>query len=78
MKTFRANEEAKAQQNKAQYKVPDELLDEYIIDKTGWTYAELAATPFWRIERLMLYWHLVAEAQEAESNANKPKGKQGR
>lgn len=73
MPSFRVNQIAKAQNKGAAYKVPDELDVAYLLDKTGWDYLTLQATPESVINKLRFLWHLQAEAQKAQDRIAKRK-----
>ena len=68
MRSFKTNLEAIAQQRKRP-EYPPELIDAYMMQRLGWTEAELRATPQYRIEQILLIWHIENVAHEA---ANPP------
>lgn len=68
MTTFRANLEAKAS-HKAQVAIPPELMDAYIMQRTGWTFEQLRTTPHYLIEQIEFIWHLENVAKESGANS---------
>lgn len=70
MTSFRANLETIAQQRKrAEY--PPELNDAYMMQRLGWTYQELRATPQHIVNEILLVWHLENVAHEAANPPSK-------
>lgn len=57
-------------QNKKAVKIPDVLMDVYIMHEMKWTIQELRTQPQHVIERLQLLWHLQNIADEAAWKTN--------
>lgn len=57
--------------HKGTYEVPTELNEAYILKRTGWTFAELRATPAHIVEKLSLLWHLENMQHEYSERQSK-------
>ena len=51
--------------HKARVKIPPELEEAYLMQRLGWTYAQLRTTPHYLIEQIQFIWHLENIAEEA-------------
>jgi hypothetical protein len=73
MMSFKTDQEATAQQRGKAGKareIPEDLIESYIIDKTGWDILTIRATPVSVLNNLLLYYHLDTLYLEA-SNSKK-------
>lgn len=66
---------AKAQNKGSKAKIPIELDTAYLLDKTGWDYPTLRATPAHVIDELRLLWQVQGEARIADDRISKRKSK---
>lgn len=71
MRTFKEKIEAIAQNKGSKMKLPPELSDAYVMDKTGWNIFIIRATPPPVLERLMFYWHIQDMAAKADERIAK-------
>ena len=71
MATFKIDLEATAD-HKQSVKIPEELMEAYIMQRLGWSYQTLRATPSYLIEQITFIWHLQEIAEKsANREANK-------